>query len=167
MSARRPKLAIAKLENALRLFYIDIIMNIEYPDIALCDYQILEFLNYEPAAYGTPFIVVLRIHMEDLHILNGYVLQDWATRVHAVSETELREVKAFLDNLRYHCRIPNSSGSSYFDQLKVLTYGRIRTYVDGSCHFDNLDTLLPMFFDGEIATAWQSSFNNIDDSFLN
>ena len=122
-----------------------------------CDYQILEYANSELRTHGVPLIVVLRLHMQNSYTLTGYVLQNWKNKIEAISEREIGEVEAFLEDLRHYSRTSDSSGARrFFDSLNGLSVGPLRAFVSGSCFVQELDTVLPMFFDGAIEpSSWQ------------
>jgi hypothetical protein len=121
-----------------------------------CDYQILEYTNSELRTHGVPLIVILRLHMQNSYTLTGYVLQNWKNRLEAVSERELGDVEAFLEDFRHYSRTSDSSGARFFDSLNGLSVGPLRAFVSGSCFVQELDTVLPMFFDGAIEpSSWQ------------
>src|SRR5260370_42665067 len=125
-----------------------------------CDYQILEYTNSELRTHGVPFIVVLRIHQQDAFTLKGYVLRNWKAKIEAASECELGDVEEFLEDLRHHSRTSRTSGASFFDRLDDLGVGPVRALVSGSCLFLDLETVLPMFFEGELQmSSWQASFD--------
>jgi hypothetical protein len=132
-----------------------------------CDYQILEYTNSELRTHGVPFIVVLRIHLQDSFALNGYVLRNWRAKIEAASECELDDVENFLQDLRHHSRTSKTPGASFFDQLDNLSVGPVRALVSGSCLLSDLETVLPMFFEGELQTStWQTSFDIVSEETL-
>ena len=96
-----------------------------------CDYQILEYTNSELRTHGVPFIVVLRIHLQDSFALTGYVLRNWEAKIEAASKSELDDVEDFLEDLRHHSRTAQTSGSSFFGRLDNLSVGPIRAFVSG------------------------------------
>jgi hypothetical protein len=121
-----------------------------------CDYQILEYTNSELRTHGVPLIVILRLHMQNSYALTGYVLQNWKNKIEAISERELGDVEAFLEDLRYYSRTSEPAGARFFDRLNSLSVGPLRAFVSGSCFVQELDTVLPMFFDGAIEpSSWQ------------
>ncbi|MGF7179815.1 hypothetical protein [Tunturiibacter psychrotolerans] len=133
--------------------------------MTLCDYQILEYTNSELRTHGVPFIVILRFHMQNSYVLTGYVLQNWRGKIGATSEGELDDVEDFLEDLQRHSRISPSSDTRFFDRLNGLGVGPLRAFVSGSCLVPELDTLLPMFFDGQVGLAgWQRSFDLVGEN---
>jgi hypothetical protein len=135
--------------------------------MTLCDYQILEYTNSELRTHGVPFIVVLRIHLQDLFTLNGYVLRNWKAKIEAASKSEISDVEDFLEDLRHHSRTSQTSGASFFNRLDKLSVGPIRALVSGSCLLSDLETVLPMFFEGELQTpSWQTPFDIIGEDAL-
>jgi hypothetical protein len=132
-----------------------------------CDYQILEYTNSELRTHGVPFIVILRFHMKNSYTLTGYVLQNWEAKIEVSSEGELGDVEVFLEDLRHHCRTLSSPDARFFDRLNGLSVGPLRAFVSGSCLVTELDTVLPMFFDGQVGlSAWQRSFDIVGEDFL-
>ena len=135
--------------------------------MAPCDYQILEYTNSELRTHGVPFIVILRFHMQNSYALTGYVLQNWEAKIKVTSEGELSDVEVFLEDLRHHSRTSPSSDTRFFDRLNGLSVGPLRVFVSGSCLVHELDTLLPMFFDGQVGlTGWQRSFDLVGEDCL-
>jgi hypothetical protein len=129
-----------------------------------CDYQILEYTNSELRTHGVPFIVILRFHMQDSYALTGYILQNWEAKIEVTSEGELSDVEVFLEDLRHHSRTSPSSDTRFFDRLNGLGVGPLRAFVSGSCLVQELDTLLPMFFNGQVGlTGWQRSFDLVGE----
>jgi hypothetical protein len=129
-----------------------------------CDYQILEYTNSELRTNGVPFIVILRLHTQNSYTLTGYVLRNWEAKIEATSEGELSDVEVFLEDLRHHSRTSPSSDTHFFDRLNGLGVGPLRAFVSGSCLVQELDTLLPMFFDGQVGlSGWQRSFDVVGE----
>jgi hypothetical protein len=129
-----------------------------------CDYQILEYTNSELRTHGVPFIVILRFHMHNSYALTGYVLQNWEAKIGVASEGELSDVEVFLEDLRHHSSASQLSGARFFDRLNGLSVGPLRAFVSGSCFVQELDTVLPMFFDGQVElSAWQRSFDLVGE----
>jgi hypothetical protein len=132
-----------------------------------CDYQILEYTNSELRTHGVPFIVILRLHMQNLHKLTGYVLQNWAVKIDVASDEERDDIEVFLEDLRHYILISPSPDMGFFDRLNGLSIGSLRAFVSGSCLVQELDTILPMFFDGQVgAPDWQGSFNLVGEDSL-
>jgi hypothetical protein len=50
-----------------------------------CEHQIVEYTNSELRAHGVPFIVILRLHMQDGYKLTGYVLQNSEAKIDVAS----------------------------------------------------------------------------------
>ena len=135
--------------------------------MTLCDYQILEYTNSELRTHGVPFIVILQFHMQNSYTLTGYVLQNWGAKIQVTSEGEFSDVEVFLEDLRHHCRTSPTSDARFFDRLTRLSVGPLRTFVSGSCLVQELDTVLPMFFDGQVGlSAWQRSFDIVGEDFF-
>ena len=129
-----------------------------------CDYQILEYTNSELRTHGVPVIAILRLHMQNSYTLTGYVLQNWKNKIEAVSERELGDVEAFLEDLRHHSRTSPSSDTRFFDRLNDLSVGPLRAFVSGSCLVQELDTIIPMFFDRQVGlSGWQKSFDIVGE----
>jgi len=128
-----------------------------------CDYLILEYADSELRAHGIPFIVILRGQDNNSCVLTGYVLRGWETKIRVASDKELEDVGIILEDLRYYSRVaPSSSGGRFFDRLASLNVGPVRERVSGSCHLEELDTVLPIFFEGEIVTVpWQLFFDEV------
>jgi len=134
--------------------------------MTLCDYQILEYTKSELRTHGVPFIVILQLHMPESHTLTGYVLRNWQNKIEAASERELGDIETFLEDLRHHSRTSKSSGARFFDRLNGLSVGPVRAFVSGSCLLKELDTVLPIFFDGQVGlSAWHKSFDVVGESF--
>jgi hypothetical protein len=132
-----------------------------------CDYQILEYTNSELRTHGVPFIVILRFHMQNSYALTGYVLQNWEAKIEVASEGELSDVEVFLEDFRHHSRTSPSSDTRFFDRLNGLSVGSLRPFVSGSCLVQELDTVLPMFFDGQVGlSAWRRSFDIVGEDFF-
>jgi hypothetical protein len=102
--------------------------------------------------------------MQNSYTLTGYVLQNWEAKIEVTSEGELSDVEVFLEDLRHHSRTSPSSDTRFFDRLNGLSVGPLRAFVSGSCLVQELDTLLPMFFDGQIGlSVWQRSFDIVGE----
>jgi len=129
-----------------------------------CDYQILEYTNSELRTHGVPFIVILRFHMQNSYVLTGYVLQNWEAKIEVTSDGEFDDVEVFLEDLRRHSLTSPSSDTRFFDRLNDLGVGPLRAFVSGSCLVEELDTLLPMFFEGQVGrSGWQRSFDVVGE----
>jgi hypothetical protein len=129
-----------------------------------CDYQILEYTNSELRTHGVPFIVILRFHMQNSYALTGYVFRNWKAKIEVTSEGELRDVEVFLEDLRHHSRASPSSDTRFFDRLNGLGVGPLRAFVSGSCLVQELDTVLPMFFDDQVGLlGWKRSFDVVGE----
>lgn len=103
--------------------------------------------------------------MQNSYALTGYVLQNWEAKIEITSEGELSDVEVFLEDLRHHSRIPPSSDTRFFDRLNGLSIGPFRAFVSGSCLVQELDTILPMFFDGQVGpSGWQRSFDLVGEN---
>ena len=127
-----------------------------------CDYQILEYTTSELQTHGVPFIVILRIHTQNSFTLTGYLLRNWRVKMGAPPREELSDVEVLLDDLRFHCREEYFSDTGFFDRLQKLSVGPIRAFASGSCQSNELDTIVPMLFDGLIPTLnWRESFESI------
>jgi hypothetical protein len=132
----------------------------------LCDYLILEYTNSELRGHGVPFIVVLRFHLEDSYTLTGYVLHNWKSKTNMAVDCEVRDVEAFLEDLRHHSLTSAMSDCVFFDLLNGLSVGPVRTFVSGFCHVEELDTLLPMHFGGAVEpSSWQESFEIVGKDY--
>src|SRR5271168_1761702 len=90
-----------------------------------CDYQIREYTDSELRTHGVPFIVILRFHMQNSHVLTSYVLRDWKTKIEPASQCELDDVEAFLEDLRHHSRTSPASGAGFFNRLDGLSVGPV------------------------------------------
>jgi hypothetical protein len=105
--------------------------------------------------------------MQNSYTLTGYVLQNWEAKTEVGSEGELGDVEVFLEDLRHHCLTSPSSDARFFDRLNGLSVGPLRSFVSGSCLVTELDTVLPMFFDGRVGlSAWQRSFDIVGEDFF-
>jgi hypothetical protein len=102
--------------------------------------------------------------MPNSYALTGYVLQNWEAKIEAGAEGEFRDVEVFLEDLRHHSRTSPSSDTRFFDRLKGLGVGPLRAFVSGSCLAQELDTVLPMFFDGQVGlSGWQRFFDIVGE----
>jgi hypothetical protein len=129
-----------------------------------CDYQILEYTSSELQTYGVPFIVILRLHMQNSFTLTGYVLRNWRGRIGASPKEEFCDIAVLLDDLRFHCREGQLSAAGFFDRLQKLNVGPVRPFVSGSCLSEELDRVVPTFFGGLISTPkWHESFERVDE----
>jgi hypothetical protein len=134
--------------------------------MTLCDYRILEHTTSEVRKYGTPFIVVLLLHTPDSYILAGYVLRDWKTKIETTSKHELGDIEIFLNDLRDHSKRQRDV-ASFFSGLDGLSVGPIRGFVSGSCLIEDLDVVIPTFFDETRgAASWKEHFNNLNEGLL-
>jgi hypothetical protein len=80
---------------------------------------------------------------------------------------ELSDVEVFLEDLRHHSRTSPSSDTRFFDRLNGLSVGPLRAFVSGSCLVQELDTLLTMFFDGQVGlSVWQRSLDLVGENCL-
>jgi hypothetical protein len=105
--------------------------------------------------------------MRNSYTLTGYVLQNWEAKIEVTSEGELSDVEVFLEDLRHHSRTSPSSDTRFFDRLNDLSVGPLRAFVSGSCLVKELDTILPMFFDGQVGlSGWQKSFDIVGEDCL-
>jgi hypothetical protein len=102
--------------------------------------------------------------MQNSYVLTGYVLQNWEAKIGATSDGELSDVEVFLEDLRHHSCASPSSDTRFFDRLNGLGVGPFRAFVSGSCLVQELDTVLPMFFDGQVGpSGWQRSFDLVGE----
>lgn len=102
--------------------------------------------------------------MQNSYALTGYVLQNWEAKIEITSEGELSDVEVFLEDLRHHSRTSPSSDTGFFDCLNGLGVGPLRAFVSGSCLVQELDIVLPMFFDGQVGlSGWQRSFDLVGE----
>jgi hypothetical protein len=132
-----------------------------------CDYQILQYTNSELQAHGVPFILILRLHLKTSSALAGYVLQDWEAKIQVRAGYEIDDVAGFLEDVGRHSRASRSSDSRFFDGLDDLSVGPIRQLVSGSCLVQELGSIIPTFFDGQVEPSdWQRSFEVIGDDFF-
>ncbi|MGF7183803.1 hypothetical protein HDF11_005336 [Tunturiibacter psychrotolerans] len=61
--------------------------------------------------------------------------------------------------------ITAASDTRFFDRLNGLSIGPFRAFVSGSCLVQELDTILPMFFDGQVGPSeWQRSFDLVGEN---
>ena len=127
-----------------------------------CEHQIVEYTNSELRAHGVPFIVILRLHMQSSFTLTGYVLRNWRGKIGAFPNEESCDITVLLDDLRFHCREGRLSAAGFFDRLQKLNVGPVRAFVSGSCLSEELDTIVPMFFDGISTPKWYESFERVD-----
>ncbi len=133
-----------------------------------CDYQILEYTSSELQTHGVPFILILRFRLKTSVALTGYVLHDWEAKIQVRTESELGDVEGFLEDLNRHSGDSRLYDSRFFDCLADLSVGPIRQRVSGSCLVQDLDSIIPPFFEGRVEPfKWQRSFEVIgDDSFV-
>jgi hypothetical protein len=102
--------------------------------------------------------------MQNSYTLTGYVLRNWEAKIEVASKRELSDVEVFLEDLRHHCRTSPSSDTRFFDRLNGLGVGPLRAFVSGSCLVQELDTIFPMFFDGQVGlSGWQRSFDLVGE----
>jgi hypothetical protein len=105
--------------------------------------------------------------MQNSFTLTGYVLRNWRVKMGAPPREELSDVEVLLDDLRFHCREEHFSDAGFFDRLQKLSVGPIRAFASGSCLSNELDRIVPMFFDGLIPTQnWRESFESISGDLL-
>jgi hypothetical protein len=131
-----------------------------------CDYQILEYTTSELQTHGVPFIVILRLHMQNSFTLTGYVLRNWRAKIGSPPKEEFSDIAVLLDDLRFHCREGHLSDADagFFDRLQKLSVGPVRSSVSGSCLSEELETIVPMFFDGLISIPnWHESFERVGE----
>jgi hypothetical protein len=101
--------------------------------------------------------------MQNLYKLAGYVLQNWEAKVDVASDEERGDIEVFLEDLRRYTISP-SLDNRFFARLNSLNTGPLRAFVSGSCFVQQLDTILPMFFDGQIGTPdWRGCFNLVGE----
>jgi hypothetical protein len=132
-----------------------------------CDYQILEYSNSELRTHGVPFIVILRFHMQNEYKLTGYVLQNWEAKIGIASEAERGDIEVFLVDLRHYSQTSPSSDLGFFHRLSALSIGPLRAFASGSCLTQDLDSILPVFFAGQIETStWRCAFNLVGEDLL-
>jgi hypothetical protein len=100
--------------------------------------------------------------MQNSFTLTGYILRNWRVRIGASPGDEFSDVTILLDDLRFHCREGHLLDIGFLDRLQNLNVGPVRAFVSGSCLSEELDTIVPMFFDGLISTPnWQESFERV------
>jgi hypothetical protein len=132
----------------------------------LCDYLILEYTNSELRTHGVPFIVILRFHLEDSSPLTGYVLHNWKSKTNLAVGCEVGDVEVLLEDLRHHSLTSAMADCAFFDRLNGLSVGPVRAFVSGFCHVEELDTVLPMLFDGAVEpSSWQDSFEIVGKDY--
>lgn len=114
-----------------------------------------------------PFVLVLRIHRHNSFTVMGYVLRNWKAKIGAASESEVGDVHDLLEDLRHHSCTSQTSGARFFDRLADLSVGPVRALVSGSCLASDLETVLPMFFEGDLQmSSWQTSFDIVGEDVL-
>jgi hypothetical protein len=132
-----------------------------------CDYQILEYTTSELQVHGVPFIVILRLYMQNSFTLTGYILRNWKAKIGALPREELNDIAVFWEDLRFHFREEHLSNVGFFDRLQKLDVGPVRTFVSGSCLCNELDTIIPTYFTGLIPSLnWRESFESVGEDFL-
>jgi hypothetical protein len=127
----------------------------------LCDYQILEYTTSELQRHGVPFIVVVRLHELSSYTLKTFILRQWKARIGAASIEEVEEIGIFLEDLRLQNSEPGGI-ASLFERLAGLNVGPIRAFVSGSCSEQDLNEVIPEFFEeARGSSSWQEHFTSV------
>ena len=92
-------------------------------------------------------------------------MREWKTKIEVASDTDLVDIQFFLEDLQHYNAVNSSESADYFEYLRTLNVGPVRTSSAGSCSVEELDAVLPMLFDGKIAThVWQESFIQLNNT---
>jgi hypothetical protein len=129
--------------------------------LALCDYRVLEYSASELRARGDAFLLVLRLHLSDEYELKGFLLKEWRDLLRVPSYDE-EEIEIFVGSLRSEIK-SNNSGRAFLEKIDGLGVGPIRMFASGSCSTDDLDQIVPLFFEGRVLSrgSWQDDFDHI------
>jgi hypothetical protein len=122
----------------------------------------MEYACSELRSEGAPFAVILYLDGVESCALWGFVLRDWREELRHAGTGEIADIQIFLEDLRYYNKSDHLSSRVFFKSLEKLGVGPVRTLVSGSCAFEDLDTVLPLFFENRGTRAsWQHSFEKI------
>jgi hypothetical protein len=87
-------------------------------------------------------------------------LRQWKTKIGAASG-EVEEIEIFLEDLRLQRSEPNGI-ASLFERLAGLNVGIIRAFVSGSCPEQDLNEVIPEFFEeARGSSLWQEHFTSV------
>jgi hypothetical protein len=127
--------------------------------MTLCDYQVLEYAHTELHAKGTIFAIALRVPTTDSCKLLGFVLSDWEESLQISSLGDISALRSFISDFRYYCKPDKPAYLPFFESLKSLNVGSIRTSTSGSCNVADLDDLLQTTLNAEHELrSWDNSF---------
>jgi hypothetical protein len=105
-----------------------------------------------------PFIVVVRLHEMSSYTLKTFILRQWKARIGAASKEEVEEIVLLLEDLRLQSSEPDGI-TSLFQRLAGLNIGPVRVFVAGSCSEEDLNEVIPEFFDeARGSSSWQEHF---------
>jgi hypothetical protein len=130
--------------------------------MTFCDYHVMEYTCSELQSEGVPFAIVVYLEATESCAFEGFVLHNWETVLHSATENEISTVRAFLVDLQYYSQSDRAASKGFFQSLGNLNIGAIRTLVSGACTPDDLDSVVPTFFQRSVNTvSWQESFHKV------
>jgi hypothetical protein len=78
-----------------------------------------------------------------------------------VSKNEIEEIEIFLEDLRFQSGDLGGT-ASLFERLAGLNVGPIRSFVSGTCSEQDLNEVIPEFFDeARGSSSWQEHFTSV------
>jgi hypothetical protein len=127
--------------------------------MTLCDYQVVEYAPTELHAKGTVFAVALRVPAANSFKLLGFVLSDWEESLPVSSLADISDLRSFISDFSYHCEPGKPAHLPFFQSLRTLNVGAIRTGAFGSCKVADLDEVLPTILNRKRESlSWDNSF---------